>query len=79
MATGWCGKARGRRLASETVALLAPWALGELDIEAIEAFVHADIHPSRRLLEASGFAATGLRRHEVGRINEELMVYGRNA
>jgi RimJ/RimL family protein N-acetyltransferase len=72
-------EARGRRLASETVALLVPWALRELDIEAIEAFVHADNQPSRRLLGACGFAATGVRRHEVGRINEELMVYRRNA
>jgi ribosomal-protein-alanine N-acetyltransferase len=54
--------ARGRRLASYAVALLAPWALREAGIARIEAIVELGNTPSQRVLEAAGFKREGLLR-----------------
>jgi len=69
--------ARGRGIGKATVELIVPWGLQKLSVEAIEAFVHSENHPSRRILDASGFSLIGSRRHTVGRIDEELLVYRR--
>ena len=69
--------ARGRGIGGATVALLVPWALRELDIEAVEAFVHRDNEASRRVLTKCDFTAAGSARHTVGRIDDELLVYRR--
>jgi [ribosomal protein S5]-alanine N-acetyltransferase len=54
--------ARGRRLASHAVALLAPWALRQAGIARIEAAVEPSNTPSQRVLEAAGFTREGLLR-----------------
>ena len=72
------GDGRGRGIGRETVELLVPWALREIGVDAIEAFVHHENHPSRRILDACGFLVTGSRHYEVGRISEELLVYRRD-
>jgi ribosomal-protein-alanine N-acetyltransferase len=69
--------ARRRGIGGATVALLVPWALRTLDIEAVEAFVHPDNEASRRVLTNCDFTAQGYARHNVGRIDEELLVYRR--
>jgi RimJ/RimL family protein N-acetyltransferase len=68
---------RGRGIGGATVALLVPWALHALDIEAVEAFVHPDNEASRRLLTRCDFTAARSAQHTVGRIDEELLVYRR--
>jgi ribosomal-protein-alanine N-acetyltransferase len=70
--------ARGRGIGSATVALLVPWALRELDVEAVEAFVHPDNEASRRVLTKCDFTAQGSARHAVARIDDELLVYRRS-
>jgi RimJ/RimL family protein N-acetyltransferase len=70
--------ARGRGIGGETVGLLVPWALEELALDAVEAFVEEDNAPSRRILAACGFSLLGTRRHAVGRIDEEFLVYRRD-
>jgi ribosomal-protein-alanine N-acetyltransferase len=52
-------RARGRRLASHAVGLLASWALREKDIARIEALVEPSNVPSRRVLERAGFQREG--------------------
>jgi RimJ/RimL family protein N-acetyltransferase len=69
--------ARGRGIGKATVELVVPWGLQELSVEAIEAFVHSENHPSRSILDACGFSLIGSRRHTVGRIDEVLLVYRR--
>jgi RimJ/RimL family protein N-acetyltransferase len=64
-------------LERRTSSLLFLGGLQELSIEAIEAFVHSENYPSRRILDACGFSLIGSRRHAVGRIDEELLVYRR--
>ena len=68
---------RGRGLGGAAVELLVAWALEQADVEAVEAFVAAENHASRRLLEHAEFKERGRRRHAVGRIDEELVVYRR--
>jgi RimJ/RimL family protein N-acetyltransferase len=52
-------RARGRRLASRAVALLAPWALTEAGLARIEAFVHVENIASQRVLASVGFRREG--------------------
>jgi RimJ/RimL family protein N-acetyltransferase len=52
-------RARGRRLATRAVALLAPWALTHAGLERIEALVEPDNVASRRVLESVGFRREG--------------------
>jgi ribosomal-protein-alanine N-acetyltransferase len=70
--------ARGRGIGRQTVGLLVPWALQAMNLEAFEPFVHLENKPSRRILAGCGFSAIGSRRHSVGRIDEELIVYRRD-
>jgi [ribosomal protein S5]-alanine N-acetyltransferase len=52
-------RARGRRLASRAVALVARWALTEAGLERVEALVEPDNIASRRVLETAGFRQEG--------------------
>jgi RimJ/RimL family protein N-acetyltransferase len=70
-------EARGRGIGGAAVALLVPWALRTMAIEAVEAFVHPENEVSRCVLTKCHFIEAGSRRHAVGRIDEELLVYRR--
>jgi RimJ/RimL family protein N-acetyltransferase len=70
--------ARGRGIGRAAIELLVPWALNVMSVEAIEAFVHPENQPSRRILDACGFLMIGSQRHKVGRIDEELLLYRRD-
>jgi [ribosomal protein S5]-alanine N-acetyltransferase len=52
-------RARGRRLGSGAVRLLAPWALSEAGLARIEAFVEPENAASQRVLEGAGFQREG--------------------
>lgn len=52
-------RARGRRLSSRAVALLARWALTDAGLARIEALVEADNAASQRVLENVGFRREG--------------------
>ena len=52
-------RARGRRLASRAVALLARWAVTEAGLERVEALVEPDNTASQRVLEHVGFRREG--------------------
>src|SRR5919201_1074218 len=52
-------RARGRRLGSRAVALLAPWALTDAGLARVEALVEPDNIASRRVLESVGFRREG--------------------
>jgi ribosomal-protein-alanine N-acetyltransferase len=71
--------ARRRGFGAAAVALLVPWALRTMSIDAVEAFVHPENEISRRVLTKCDFVAVGSRRHTVGRIDEVLLVYRRGA
>ena len=51
--------ARGRGIATRSVALLRDWARDELRLRTIEILVHRDNAPSRAVALRSGFADTG--------------------
>ena len=51
--------ARGRRLASRAVNLLAPWALREAGLARVEALVEPDNVASQRVLERAAFQREG--------------------
>lgn len=70
-------EARGRGIGRATVEILVPWVFRQMDVEAIEAFVRPDNVGSRRILDRCGFTPIGSRRHRVGRVDEELLVYRR--
>jgi RimJ/RimL family protein N-acetyltransferase len=55
-------RARGRRLSSRAVALLARWALTDAGIARVEALVDPENIASRRVLESVGFRREGLLR-----------------
>ena len=61
---------RGRRLAAPAVRLVSDWALQELDILRLEAWVAPDNVASQRVLDRAGFA------HE-GRLRNFLQLQGR--
>lgn len=73
------GRARGAGTGGRAIALVVPWALAQAGIEAVEAFVADRNIASRRLLDRAGFQAAGRRRHRVGELDEELLVYRRDA
>ena len=52
-------RARGRRLASTAVALLARWALTDAGLARVEATVEPDNIASQRILESVGFQREG--------------------
>jgi RimJ/RimL family protein N-acetyltransferase len=52
-------RARGRRLVSRAVALLARWALTDAGLARVEALVDPDNTPSQRVLESVGFRREG--------------------
>jgi RimJ/RimL family protein N-acetyltransferase len=52
-------RARGRRLASHAVALLARWALTDAGLARVEALVESDNTASQRVLESVGFRREG--------------------
>ncbi len=52
-------RARGRRLASAAVGLLARWALTDAALERVEALVEPENVASRRVLERVGFRREG--------------------
>jgi len=52
-------RARGRRLASRAVALIARWALIDAGLARVEALVEPDNVASQRLLEGVGFRREG--------------------
>lgn len=52
-------RARGRRLASRAVALLARWALADAGLDRVEALVEANNTASQRVLESVGFRREG--------------------
>jgi [ribosomal protein S5]-alanine N-acetyltransferase len=52
-------RARGRRLASRAVALLARWALTNAGLARVEALVEPGNIASRRVLESAGFQQEG--------------------
>ena len=62
--------ARGRHLATIAVRLVADWALHELEILRLEAWVAPDNVASQRVLERAGFA-------REGRLRNLLQVQGR--
>jgi [ribosomal protein S5]-alanine N-acetyltransferase len=55
-------RARGRRLASRAVVLLARWALTDAGLARVEALVEPDNTASQRVLESAGFRREGLLR-----------------
>jgi [ribosomal protein S5]-alanine N-acetyltransferase len=55
-------RARGQGLASRAVRLLARWALIDVGLARVEAFVEPDNAASVRVLEAAGFQREGLLR-----------------
>jgi [ribosomal protein S5]-alanine N-acetyltransferase len=65
-------RARGRRLASRAVALLARWALTEAGLARVEALVEPDNTASQRVLERVGF-------HREGRLRSYLVFDKRRA
>lgn len=69
--------ARGRGIGSAAAGLLVAWACQQAAIDAIEAFVAPENCPSRRVLEKCGLRVADSRRHAVGRIDRELLVYRR--
>ena len=62
--------ARGRRLGTDAVALVSDWALRELEILRLEAWVAPDNRASQRLLARAGFA-------QEGRLRNFLQLHGR--
>lgn len=66
------GRARGRRLASRAVVLVAPWALTNAGLARVEALVEPDNTPSQRVLEGAGF-------HREGRLRSYLVFDRRRA
>ena len=70
-------RARGRRLASRAVALLARWALAEAGLARVEALVEPDNIASQRVLESVGFRREGhLRSYLVfDRRRADVLIY----
>jgi RimJ/RimL family protein N-acetyltransferase len=70
-------RARGRRLASRAVALLARWALAEAGLARVEALVEPDNIASQRVLESVGFRREGhLRSYPVfDRRRADALIY----
>jgi [ribosomal protein S5]-alanine N-acetyltransferase len=70
-------RARGRRLASRAVGLVARWALTEAGVERVEALVEPDNSASRRVLENVGFQQEGhLRSYLViSRARADALIY----
>jgi [ribosomal protein S5]-alanine N-acetyltransferase len=70
-------RARGRRLASHAVALVARWALTDAGLERVEALVEPDNTASRRVLESAGFQQEGQLRSYlvVGRRRADALIY----
>jgi RimJ/RimL family protein N-acetyltransferase len=70
-------RARGRRLASRAVALVARWALTDAGVERVEALVEPDNIASRRVLERAGFQKEGHLRSYlvVGRGRADALIY----
>ncbi len=67
---------RGRGLAARAVDLLAGWALTDLDVLRLEAWVDPDNHASRRTLDRAGFAFGGRLRRFLqlsGRVSDALV------
>jgi ribosomal-protein-alanine N-acetyltransferase len=62
--------ARGRHLGVDAVRLLSAWALRELDILRLEAWVAPDNLPSQRVLSRAGFV-------QEGRLRNFLQLHGR--
>jgi ribosomal-protein-alanine N-acetyltransferase len=52
-------RARGRRLASRAVALVARWALTDAGLARVQALVEPDNRASQRVLEGAGFQREG--------------------
>jgi RimJ/RimL family protein N-acetyltransferase len=71
--------ARGRRLATPMVRLVADWALQELDILRLEAWVAPDNVASQRVLDRAGFTREGRLRNflQVGGRTTDGLVYAR--
>ena len=70
-------RARGRGVATRTVALVAEWCLRVLCVQRLQALVHPDNVPSIRVLERAGFQREGLlRRYQPGkRGREDRLMY----
>jgi RimJ/RimL family protein N-acetyltransferase len=62
--------ARGRHLGTEAVRLVSDWALRDLDILRLEAWVAPDNQPSQRVLSRAGFV-------QEGRLRNFLQLHGR--
>jgi [ribosomal protein S5]-alanine N-acetyltransferase len=62
--------ARGRHLAAGAVRLVSDWALRQLGILRLEAWVAPDNLPSQRVLTRAGFA-------QEGRLRNLLQLHGR--
>ena len=71
--------ARGRHLATSAVRLVSEWALEELDILRLEAWVAPDNVPSQRVLDHAGFACEGRLRTflQIGGQTTDGLVYAR--
>jgi RimJ/RimL family protein N-acetyltransferase len=65
--------ARGRGHATRTVRLLAAYAAETLGMTRVQACVHPDNAPSRRVLERAGFTAEGLLRDHRGPGEDRVM------
>lgn len=65
-------RARGRRLASRAVALVARWALTDAGLARVQAIVALDNAASQRVLESAGFQREGL-------LRSYLVIDGRRA
>ena len=72
---------RGRHLATPAIRLVTEWALRELEVLRVEAWVAPDNLPSQRVLEHAGFQLEGRLRNFLqlhGRTGDGL-VYSRTA
>ena len=70
-------RARGRGVATRTLALVAEWCLRVLSVQRLQALVHPDNVASIRVLERAGFQREGLlRRYQPGkRGREDRLMY----
>jgi ribosomal-protein-alanine N-acetyltransferase len=62
--------ARGRHLGAAAIRMVSDWALQELDIRRLEAWVAPDNQPSQRVLGRAGFT-------QEGRLRNFLQLHGR--
>jgi RimJ/RimL family protein N-acetyltransferase len=69
--------ARGRGVAGRAIALISGWALGQLGLARLEAWIDVANAPSQRAIERAGFAFEGVRRsvHFKEKVRADMAIY----